>query len=94
MSATILHGSAYNKMNDSPTRLLHAGSAWYEAPGCHHRTSANASKTEEMKLLATGVVETEYWEKHGLPGIVIIDEEYRYLLEKHQKEAEGKAAKV
>lgn len=84
VSAIILEGTAYNKMNDEPTRLLRAGDAWYEAPGCHHRASLNASSTEEMKLLATAVVETEYWEKNGFMGIFIVDEEWRYLLEKHK----------
>jgi hypothetical protein len=33
--------------------------SWFEAPGCHHRISDNASKTEAATLIATMVTDTE-----------------------------------
>jgi quercetin dioxygenase-like cupin family protein len=49
--AVVLSGTAYNKMNCSATLKLNAGESWYEEPGCHHVTSANASETEDLVLL-------------------------------------------
>ena len=94
VAATILSGQAYNKMNDEPTRLVPKGGSWYEAPGCHHVTSANASETEDMVLLATAVVPTEYWKEHGIAGMVIFDEEWRYLVEKWRADLEKITGKV
>ncbi|KAI9162977.1 Reticulon-4-interacting protein 1 like protein [Paramyrothecium foliicola] len=73
---TVLAGSTYNKMNDEPTMLVSAGETWYEAPGCHHRVSMNASKTEELVLFATFVVETRVVEEGGMGALVQIDKEY------------------
>ncbi|KAH7062668.1 cupin domain-containing protein [Macrophomina phaseolina] len=73
----VLSGTAYNKMNDSPTTVLAKGETWYEAPGCHHRTSANASDVDELSFLATFVVQTEVIEKGGIESLVVVDEEYR-----------------
>lgn len=64
-------------MNDGPTTVVKAGDAWYEAPGCHHRVSDNASKTEKLVLIATFVIDTEVLEKEGPAALVQIDEEYR-----------------
>lgn len=64
-------------MNDSPTTVLAKGETWYEAPGCHHRTSANASDVDELSFLATFVVHTEVIEKGGIESLVVVDEEYR-----------------
>ncbi|KAF2094420.1 cupin domain protein [Rhizodiscina lignyota] len=80
VSGVILRGTAYNKMNDEPTMVLTAGESWYEAPGCHHRISANASETEEMELMATFVVETKVAEEGGMAALVQIDEEFVDLM--------------
>ncbi|PHH91946.1 hypothetical protein CDD83_9662 [Cordyceps sp. RAO-2017] len=72
----VLAGSTLNKMNDEPTMLLGAGETWYEAPGCHHRVSANASATDELVLFATFVIETDVWEAGGIQALVKIDDEY------------------
>lgn len=72
----IVSGTAYNKMNDEPTMLLNTGESWYEAPGCHHKTSANASSTEPMVLHATFVVETKIFQEGGMGALVQVDEEY------------------
>jgi quercetin dioxygenase-like cupin family protein len=77
VSGVILSGSAYNKMNNEPTQLLTKNDTWYEAPGCHHKTSANASDTEEMELLATFVVETKVLVEGGPQALVQVDEEYK-----------------
>jgi quercetin dioxygenase-like cupin family protein len=67
-------------MNDSPTLLLTEGETWYEAPGCHHKVSMNASETEDLVLLATFVVETKVVEEGGMGALVVVDEEYRDLV--------------
>lgn len=77
MSAFVISGSLLNKMNDDPMKVIEAGGTWYEAPGCHHRISDNASKTEEAVLLATMIVDTEALEKDGVGALIQIDEEYR-----------------
>ena len=73
----IVEGTALNKMNDEPTRVLKQGDTWYEAPGCHHRVSDNHSTTEPMTLLATFVVDTRVMEEGGPGALVQIDEEYK-----------------
>src|SRR3978361_583636 len=76
----VLTGSVLNKMNDSTMTVKNAGDSFYEAPGCRHRISDNASKTEEAIIMVTFVLETEKMEsileKEGIPGLVVIDEEY------------------
>jgi hypothetical protein len=67
-------------MNDSPTMLLGEGETWYEAPGCHHKVSANASETEELVILATFVVETKTLREKGFGALLQVDEEYRDLV--------------
>ena len=80
MSGAILKGTAYNKMNDEPTMVLSKGESWYEAPGCHHRISANASETEELEFIAVFVVETKVVEEGGIGVLVQIDEEFKELV--------------
>ncbi|KAI9660931.1 MAG: hypothetical protein M1821_009258 [Bathelium mastoideum] len=77
VSGVILKGAAHNKMNDEPTMVLSRGETWYEAPGCHHRISANASETEEMEFIAVFVVETKVVEEGGVEALIQIDEEFR-----------------
>jgi quercetin dioxygenase-like cupin family protein len=75
----VLSGSVYNKMNDEPLEVKHTGSSWYEAPGCHHRVSANYSDSELATLLVIFVVDTDVIKRDGLAALTIIDEEYRHL---------------
>lgn len=77
VAAVVLEGAVFNKMNNDPTTVIETGGTWYEAPGCHHRVSANHSKTEPAKILATFVVDTEVVEDGGLAALVQVDEEYR-----------------
>lgn len=76
----VLTGSVLNKMNDSPMTIKKAGDSFYEAPGCRHRISDNASQTEEATILASLIMDTETMEgileKQGVAGLVVIDEEY------------------
>ena len=67
-------------MNDEPTMVLSKGEAWYEAPGCHHLISANASETEEMEFIAVFVVETKVVDEGGVGALVLIDEEFKELV--------------
>lgn len=80
MNAVVISGTSYNKMNDEPTRVIPASGSWYEAPGCHHQVSANASKTEELRLLATFVIETKVFEEGGMGALLQVDEEYRDIV--------------
>lgn len=75
----VLSGSLYNKMNDEPLEVKHTGSSWYEAPGCHHRVSANYSNSEPATLFAIFVVDTDVITQDGLAALTNFDEEYRHL---------------
>ncbi|KAF9890403.1 hypothetical protein FE257_006071 [Aspergillus nanangensis] len=76
VSAYVLSGTLLNKMNDEPMQVISKGGSWYEAPGCHHRISANASKTEPATFFVTLVIETEKLEREG-PGVLVqYDEEW------------------
>lgn len=81
LAVYVLTGSVLNKMNDNPMTIEKAGDSFYEALGCRHRISDNASKTEEATLFVTMVMDTEKMEaimgKDGVAGLVVIDEEYR-----------------
>lgn len=76
-SAYVSSGTLLNKMNDDPMKVIKAGETWYEAPGCHHRISDNASKTEPATLFATLVLDTDVLERDGMAALIQIDEEYR-----------------
>ncbi|KFY14407.1 hypothetical protein V492_02629 [Pseudogymnoascus sp. VKM F-4246] len=77
----VFSGSVLNKMNDDPMTIKNAGDSFYEAPGCRHRISDNASQTEEAVIVATLMLSTEKMDeivnKEGAAGLVVIDEEYR-----------------
>lgn len=79
VAATVLEGTVINKMNDDPTRVIQTGGTWYEAPGCHHKTSANQSKTESAKVLAVFVVDAQVVEEGGLAALVQVDQEYGHV---------------
>ncbi|KAK5998491.1 hypothetical protein PT974_00870 [Cladobotryum mycophilum] len=76
IAALVIEGAVLNKMNDGPTRVIEAGGSWYEAPGCHHRTSDNYSTTAPAKILATFVVDTKVVEEGGPGALVVLDPEY------------------
>lgn len=77
----VLTGAVLNKMNDDPMTIKKAGDSFYEAPGCRHWISDNASETEEASIIAMLMLNTEKMddiiEKEGVAGLVVIDEEYR-----------------
>lgn len=72
----MISGSLTSAMNSGEAKTYQAGETWYEAPGCFHRISDNASTTEEAVLLATFVIGTEVLEKEGLGVLVKIEPEY------------------
>ncbi|CAI7600672.1 unnamed protein product [Penicillium palitans] len=72
----VVSGTVHNKMNNDPVKVYTTGGTWYEAPGCHHRISDNASKTEPAVLLATVIVDTDVFERDGMDAIIQIDKEY------------------
>lgn len=76
VSAYVVSGTLLNKMNNDPMKVIRTKGSWYEAPGCHHRISDNASKTEPATLLATMVLDTEEFERDGMAALIQIDEEY------------------
>ncbi|KAI2912456.1 hypothetical protein CBS147343_9075 [Aspergillus niger] len=59
VSAYVVSGTLLNKMNEDPMKVVSAGGSWYEAPGCHHRISDNASPTEPATLMAVMVLDSE-----------------------------------
>ncbi|CAP81040.1 hypothetical protein E8E15_003383 [Penicillium rubens] len=77
VGAHVLKGTVLNKMNEEPMKTIQEGGSWFEAPGCHHRISDNASKTEAATLIATMVTDTEVFERDGMGALIQIDEEYR-----------------
>ena len=81
ITAHVIEGSVLNKMNDEPMKTIKAGESWYEAPGCHHKISDNASATDKALLLVTFVIDTEALERiledQGPAGLVQVDEEYK-----------------
>lgn len=80
VSAYVVHGSLLNKMNNDPMFTVEQGGSWYEAPGCHHRFSANASKTEPAAFFVNFVIDTETLEREGPSILVQIDEEYKDIV--------------
>ena len=84
VAATVLTGSVLNKMNDDPMTVKKAGDSFYEAPGCRHRISNNASQTEEASMIANLILETEKMDalmaESGPAGLVVIDEEYKDMV--------------
>lgn len=72
----VLKGKVLNKMNDEPMKLIEEGGSWFEAPGCHHRISDNASATEPATIMATMITDTDRYEKEGMAALIQIDEEY------------------
>lgn len=77
VSAYVVSGTVLNKMNNDPMKVIETGGTWYEAPGCHHRISDNASKTEPATLFVSMVLDTEPLERDGMGALIQIDEEYR-----------------
>ncbi|CAI7614213.1 unnamed protein product [Penicillium pancosmium] len=82
VSAYVIRGSVLNKMNDDPMRIIEQGASWYEAPGCHHRISANASQTESAAFFVTFVLDSEKLEREGPSVLVQYDEEYKDIVAK------------
>jgi quercetin dioxygenase-like cupin family protein len=76
VSAYVISGTVYNKMNDDPMKVIKAGGTWYEAPGCHHRISDNASKTEPAVVFASMILDTDVLERDGMTALMQIDPEY------------------
>lgn len=97
VAVNVLSGTVLNKMNDDPMTIKKAGDSFYEAPGCRHRISDNASHTEEASIIATLILETEtmdaLMEKVGVAGLVVIDEEYREQVMEQMVKVQAEAAK-
>ncbi|KAG9228545.1 hypothetical protein BJ875DRAFT_477206 [Amylocarpus encephaloides] len=87
VSVNVVSGYVFNKMNDNPMEVFGPGESFKEHPGCRHRISDNASTTEPARIVATMIVDTKVVDDGGIQGLVIIDEEYREMVEAKQKEA-------
>ncbi|KAL1953861.1 hypothetical protein VTO42DRAFT_2085 [Malbranchea cinnamomea] len=80
VSAYVIKGSLLNKMNDDPMEVVEKGGSWYEAPGCHHKISANASNTEPATFFANFILDTDTLEQEG-PGVLVqYDPEYKDIV--------------
>jgi quercetin dioxygenase-like cupin family protein len=76
VGAYVLKGRLLNKMNDEPMKTIEEGGSWFEAPGCHHRISENASASEPATLITTMIMDTEGFERDGMNILIQIDVEY------------------
>lgn len=80
-------------MNDDPMTIKKTGDSFYEAPGCRHRISDNASQTQEASIVATLIMDTEIMEgiieTGGAAGLVVIDEEYRAQVVEQMKKLQA-----
>ncbi|NOV20237.1 cupin domain-containing protein [Ensifer adhaerens] len=59
ISATVIQGRIKSQVNDGKVEIYETGENWIEVPGDHHLVSANASETEDAKILAVFVVDTK-----------------------------------
>ncbi|KAJ5806858.1 hypothetical protein N7474_010450 [Penicillium riverlandense] len=82
VSAYVIHGSVLNKMNNNPMTTIEEGGSWYEAPGCHHRISANASQAKPAVFFVTFVIDSETLEREGPSVLVQYDVEYQEIVAK------------
>ena len=57
--AYVLSGAIRSQVDDEPVKVYHVGEGFYEAPGAHHRISANASDKDPASLLAVFVVDSK-----------------------------------
>lgn len=85
-------------MNNAPMTIKKAGDSFYEAPGCRHRISDNASKTEEASIFVTFILDTDIiepiLEKDGVAGLVVVDEEYRKVMMAQMEKIKAAAGKA
>jgi hypothetical protein len=81
-------------MNDEPMTMLGPTESFKEMPGCHHRISSNASATEPAQIVAVMIVKKEVVEKSGVMGLVVIDEEYRAIIEAKMNSEQSAKAEV
>ncbi|CAG8025323.1 unnamed protein product [Penicillium salamii] len=86
VSAYVIRGSVLNKMNDDPMKVITQGESWYEAPRCHLRISANASKVEPAAFFVNFVLDTETLEREGPAVLVQYDEEYKNIITQKMSE--------
>lgn len=52
-------GKSETQEHDSGVGIYRAGEMWYEAPGCRHVRSENASDTEEAQFFANFIIDEE-----------------------------------
>ena len=57
--ARVLEGAVKSQIDEGPPTTFHAGEAFIELPGSRHGVSANASETEDAKLLAVFVLNSD-----------------------------------
>lgn len=81
VSVHIVSGYVLNKMNNQPMTMLGPTESFKWMPGCYHQISSNASATEPAQIVATMIVETAVVEKGGMRGLIVIEEEYRAIVE-------------
>lgn len=89
VSAYVMSGYIFNKMNDNPMRILGPGESFEESPTCRHKICENASETEPASVLATLILDTKRLDEVGVDGLVVIDEEYREVVEAQKRKKHG-----
>lgn len=88
----VVSGYVFNARNEEPMEVKGPGEHFIEHPGCKHRISDNASKTEPAVLIATFVVETEVAEK-GVAALVEVVKEYQAAAKEAQERTAAEAEK-
>lgn len=89
LSVNVVSGYVFNKMNHDPMQLFGPGETFTEYPGCHHVISDNASVTEPAVIVATMIVDTKVVEENGVGGLMVIDEEYRQMVQEAQQKSQA-----
>lgn len=79
-------------MNDDPMKLFGPGETFTEHPGCRHTISDNASATKPAIIVATMIVDTKVVEENGIGGLMVIDEEYRQMVQEAQQKSQAPRA--
>jgi quercetin dioxygenase-like cupin family protein len=80
VSTHAVEGRVLNKTNDDPMKPIETGGSWHEAPGCHHKISANYSDTTPATIMAVFVVHTAVVEEGVYGALVRVDEEYADII--------------
>ncbi|KAJ5555772.1 cupin 2 [Penicillium sp. DV-2018c] len=73
--ANVIEGAVLSGMNGNPPQVYEAGEHFMELPGCHHTVSENNSTTQNAKMIAVLVVDTEVVKQGGYAALTVFDDD-------------------